>query len=225
MHGHRHRHRKRTQTQTQTRKRTHTHHNTIVFAYRQNASTGLARAAPQTAHTTRGPTAWCWSGAVHIAQTAAPGAVARPHVVQLSPTTPAAARATGRGPDHGCVMAAQSVGSHPAGAGPFNHCAHVMTRGTSFAPTKGGVRGPHAGGGCEAHEARAGGGDHCDLQRGWRPPGVRRRSAAVPRGPQRAALSMILIKYAFKISIQFWSRRDNSVVPLAEACSVGPVCP
>jgi hypothetical protein len=25
----------------------------------------------------------------------------------------------------------------------------------------------------------------------------------------------ILIKYAFKISIQFWSRRDNSVVPLA----------
>jgi hypothetical protein len=135
MHGHRHRHRKRTQTQTQTRKRTHTHHNTIVFAYRQNASTGLARAAPQTAHTTRGPTAWCWSGAVHIAQTAAPGAFARPHVVQLSPTTPAAARATGRGPDHGCVMAAQSVGSHLP-AGPFNHCAHVMTRGTSFAPTK-----------------------------------------------------------------------------------------
>ena len=28
-------------------------------------------------------------------------------------------------------------------------------------------------------------------------------------------LSTILIKYAFKISIQFWSRRDNSVVPLA----------
>ncbi len=26
------------------------------------------------------------------------------------------------------------------------------------------------------------------LQRGWRPPGVRRRAAAVPRGPQRAAL-------------------------------------
>jgi hypothetical protein len=52
------------------------------------------------------------------------------------------------------------------------------------------------------------------------PPGVRRRAAAVPRGPQRAALvrvelRTILIKYAFKISIQFWSRRDNSVVPLA----------
>jgi hypothetical protein len=31
----------------------------------------------------------------------------------------------------------------------------------------------------------------------------------------RVELSTILIKYAFKISIQFWSRRDNSVVPLA----------
>ena len=35
-------------------------------------------------------------------------------------------------------------------------------------------------------------------------------------GPQRhrvrVELSTILIKYAFKISIQFWSRRDNSVV-------------
>jgi hypothetical protein len=31
----------------------------------------------------------------------------------------------------------------------------------------------------------------------------------------RVELSAILIKYAFKISIQFWSRRDNSVVPLA----------
>ncbi len=33
--------------------------------------------------------------------------------------------------------------------------------------------------------------------------------------PLRAELSTIRIKYAFKISIQFWSRRDNSVVPLA----------
>ncbi len=41
----------------------------------------------------------------------------------------------------------------------------------------------------------------------------------------RVELSTILIKYAFKISIQFWSRRDNSVVPLTYACSVGPVCP
>ena len=31
----------------------------------------------------------------------------------------------------------------------------------------------------------------------------------------RVELSTILIKYAFKIAIQFWSRRDNSVVPLA----------
>jgi hypothetical protein len=31
----------------------------------------------------------------------------------------------------------------------------------------------------------------------------------------RVELSTILIKYAFKISIQLWSRRDNSVVPLA----------
>jgi hypothetical protein len=31
----------------------------------------------------------------------------------------------------------------------------------------------------------------------------------------RVELSTILIKYAFKISIQFWARRDNSVVPLA----------
>jgi hypothetical protein len=31
----------------------------------------------------------------------------------------------------------------------------------------------------------------------------------------RVELSTILIKYAFKISIQFWSRRDNRVVPLA----------
>ncbi len=43
---------------------------------------------------------------------------------------------------------------------------------------------------------------------------MRRRAAAVPGGPQRhwvrVELSTILIKYAFKISIQFWSRRDNS---------------
>ena len=31
----------------------------------------------------------------------------------------------------------------------------------------------------------------------------------------RVELSTILIKYAFKIAIQFWSRRDNSVMPLA----------
>ena len=36
----------------------------------------------------------------------------------------------------------------------------------------------------------------------------------------RVELSTILIMYAFKISIQFWSRRDNGVVPLADACSV-----
>ncbi len=29
------------------------------------------------------------------------------------------------------------------------------------------------------------------------------------------SIRTILIKYAFKISIQFWSRRENSVVPLA----------
>ncbi len=29
----------------------------------------------------------------------------------------------------------------------------------------------------------------------------------------RVELSTILIKYAFKIAIQFWARRDNSVVP------------
>jgi hypothetical protein len=34
-------------------------------------------------------------------------------------------------------------------------------------------------------------------------------------GRRERRLSTILIKYAFKISIQFWSRRDNSVVPLA----------
>ena len=34
-------------------------------------------------------------------------------------------------------------------------------------------------------------------------------------GDTTVELSTILIKYAFKISIQFWSRRDNSVVPLA----------
>ncbi len=31
----------------------------------------------------------------------------------------------------------------------------------------------------------------------------------------RVELSTILIKYAFKIAIQFWARRDNRVVPLA----------
>ena len=31
----------------------------------------------------------------------------------------------------------------------------------------------------------------------------------------RVELSTILIKYVFKIAIQFWARRDNSVVPLA----------
>jgi hypothetical protein len=41
----------------------------------------------------------------------------------------------------------------------------------------------------------------------------------------RVELSTILIKYAFKIAIQFWARRDNSVVPLAYACSVGPYLP
>ena len=68
------------------------------------------------------------------------------------------------------------------------------------------VRGPHAGGGCEAHEARTGGGHPRDL------PCPEDRNG---RHWVRVELSTILIKYAFKISIQFWSRRDNSVVPLA----------
>ena len=76
-------------------------------------------------------------------------------------------------------------------------------------------------------------GDSRDLQRGRRPPRVRRRAAAVSGGPDRngrrgrarVELSTILIKYAFKIAFQFWAKQDNSVVPLDQALGVCPYLP
>ncbi len=68
----------------------------------------------------------------------------------------------------------------------------------------------------EVYETRARGGDSRDLQRGRRPPWL----LPYPEDRNgrhwvRLEVGTILIEYAFKIAIQFWARRDNSVVPLA----------